>query len=80
VERLFLPGRDFLVARGGADLERLLCDVLCDTELANAVAAHGRETILARHTCAHRVHELLAIHDSIRDGMSLAEVKVRITV
>ena len=30
-------------------------------ELALALAEHGRETVLARHTCGHRVDELLAI-------------------
>jgi spore maturation protein CgeB len=29
--------------------------------MGNLLAAHGRKTILARHTCAHRVEELLAI-------------------
>jgi len=76
VEGLFLPGVDFLVAETGADMERLLCDVLCDTELATAIASSGRDTILARHTCGHRVRELLAIHESIRAGSVLAEVKV----
>ena len=36
--------------------------VLHDPALARALADHGRATILARHTCAHRVDELLAIH------------------
>jgi len=35
--------------------------VLSDEALAADLAAHGRATILARHTCAHRVDELLAI-------------------
>jgi hypothetical protein len=30
--------------------------------LARSLADHGRRTILARHTCAHRVDELLAIY------------------
>jgi spore maturation protein CgeB len=30
------------------------------------MAAHGLRTILARHTCAHRVDELLAIAASLR--------------
>ena len=35
--------------------------VLCDADLAASLAHKGRSTILARHTCAHRVDELLAI-------------------
>jgi spore maturation protein CgeB len=34
---------------------------LSDVATARALAEHGRRTILARHTCAHRVDELLAI-------------------
>ena len=61
VEGLFRPDVDYLVARDGAAMTRHLRDVVSDESLAAALAAHGRETILARHTCAHRVDELLAI-------------------
>ncbi|HET9623318.1 MAG TPA: glycosyltransferase [Kofleriaceae bacterium] len=60
-EALFTPGADYLVAGDGATMRRLLRAVLRDAELAGALAAHGRATILARHTCGHRVDELLAI-------------------
>jgi spore maturation protein CgeB len=62
VEELFAPGRDFLVAADGAAMRRHLDAVLHDAALAGELAEHGRATILARHTCAHRVDELLAIH------------------
>jgi spore maturation protein CgeB len=39
--------------------------VLRDEELARAMADSGLETILTRHTCAHRVEELLAIYRSL---------------
>lgn len=64
-EGLFTPGTDFLVAHDGAAMRRCLRDVLHDTALAAALAGAGRRTILERHTCAHRVDELLAIHDSL---------------
>jgi spore maturation protein CgeB len=60
-ENLFRPGRDFLFARNGAEMTSLLRDVLHDAGLARSLAKHGRETIAARHTCAHRVDELLTI-------------------
>ena len=60
-EHLFTPGADFLVARDGADMRRQLRRVLDDPALARELAEHGRRTILARHTCAHRVDELLDI-------------------
>jgi spore maturation protein CgeB len=39
--------------------------VLHEPGLAKALAQHGRRTILARHTCAHRVDELLGIYAEI---------------
>jgi spore maturation protein CgeB len=60
-EGLFSPGEDYLLARDGAEMRRHLWDVLNDAALARALGAHGRETILARHTCAHRADELLGI-------------------
>jgi spore maturation protein CgeB len=60
VEELFRPG-DFLVARNGDEMAARLHEVLRDPELAAELSRRGRETILARHTCAHRVDELLGI-------------------
>ncbi len=60
-EHLFSPGLDFLVARDGAQMERHLAALREDAGLRRALAEHGRRTILARHTCAHRVEELLGI-------------------
>jgi spore maturation protein CgeB len=60
-EALFVPGRDFLMARTGREMRQRLRDVLHDDALARELAAQGRRTILARHTCAHRVTELLDI-------------------
>ncbi len=60
-EHLFTPGRDFLVARDGVEMTRHLRALLEREELRRELAAHGRETILARHTCGHRTDELLAI-------------------
>jgi spore maturation protein CgeB len=67
-EGLFTPGADFLVARDGQEMRRQMRAVLADPELAQGLAEHGRKTILARHTCAHRVDELLAIYGSVRGG------------
>ena len=60
-EGLFRPGRDYLVARDGAEMRRHLRAILHEPALARALEASGLETIRARHTCAHRVDELLAI-------------------
>lgn len=61
LEGLFTPGEDYLVAATGRAMRTHLRDVLHDDALARSLSEHGRHTILARHTCAHRVGELLAI-------------------
>jgi spore maturation protein CgeB len=64
-EGLFSAGADYLVARDGAEMKKHLRALLADPALARGVAEHGRETVLARHTCAHRVDELLRIHAEV---------------
>jgi spore maturation protein CgeB len=61
VEGLFARGDDYLVARDGEEMRVLVERVLADRDLARHLAQHGRRTILERHTCAHRVDELLAV-------------------
>jgi spore maturation protein CgeB len=61
VEGLFSVGDDFLMARTGDDMRRLLRDVLADPTYAQALADRGLATIRARHTCTHRAQELIAI-------------------
>lgn len=65
VEGLFIAGRDYLVARTTAEMTDLLRMLVADRPCAEALAARGRETVLARHTCAHRVDELLRVYDEI---------------
>jgi spore maturation protein CgeB len=66
-EGLF-QGDEFLVARDGAEMRRHLEDLIADPAAAGAMAERGRATVLARHTCAHRVDELLAILSSLDAG------------
>jgi len=67
-EGLFQAGRDYLLARDGGEMRRRMRSVLEDAGLAAELAAHGRATILARHTCGHRADELLAIHAELTAG------------
>jgi spore maturation protein CgeB len=66
VEGLFTAGRDYLVARDGRQMRETLRELLADAELRRSLAEHGRQTILARHTCAHRADELIGIVSSLR--------------
>ncbi|MDY7232631.1 CgeB family protein [Hyalangium rubrum] len=60
-EGLFRPGMDFLVARTGEEMKRMLAELLADEAMRREFALRGLRTVLARHTCAHRVEELLII-------------------
>lgn len=64
-ENLFRPGTDYLIAQDGREMEEKLRAVLDHAALAQSLARHGLETIQSRHTCAHRVNELLAIYSEI---------------
>jgi spore maturation protein CgeB len=74
-EGLFDPGADFLTASNGGEMERKLRAVLNEPALAEALADHGHRTILSRHSCAHRVDELLAIYAELAPDSQLTAVK-----
>lgn len=61
VEGLFRADSDYLRAESGEHMALQLQRILADRAWADSLARSGRETILARHTCAHRVDELLEI-------------------
>ncbi len=60
-ENLFTPGQDFLMAETAQAMEVHMRSLRHDPAMAAALAEHGLRTVLARHTCAHRAHELLHI-------------------
>ncbi|MCK6530077.1 glycosyltransferase [Myxococcota bacterium] len=66
VEGLFRSDRDLRFAADGAEMTRHLADLLADPEAAARQARSGLETVLSRHTCAHRVDELLRIVKEVR--------------
>jgi spore maturation protein CgeB len=65
VEGLFTPGEDFLVARNGREMAAHLRGLRHDQFLRRELARNGLETIRDRHTCAHRVDQLLGIHSEL---------------
>jgi spore maturation protein CgeB len=65
-EHLFRVGEDFLMVRDGSEMTRALTNLKNDEGLRACLVRNGLETILARHTCAHRADELVATVDRIR--------------
>ena len=70
-EGLFRVGRDFLMARDGREMGAHLREVANDADLRASLVASGLQTIRARHTCAHRADELLAITERLRAATAL---------
>jgi spore maturation protein CgeB len=71
-ERLFTPGEDFLLAQDGDEMTRHLRALCSDGALRAAVARRGLATVLARHTCSHRVDELLRVWSELGTGQAAA--------
>jgi spore maturation protein CgeB len=60
-DHLFQAGADYAVAHSPAEMRDLI-DCLCRDDRARAqLGEHGRQTILARHTCGHRADQLLEL-------------------
>jgi spore maturation protein CgeB len=79
-ENLFTPGQDYLVARDGEAMKRHLRNLVNDRDYARQIAMHGHRTVLSRHTCAHRVDELLNIyHDLASDGAAKVAPSLKAT-
>jgi spore maturation protein CgeB len=53
-------------------MQRKMAELLADPAAAATLAQHGRATILARHTCRHRVDELMGIVAELNGANALA--------
>jgi spore maturation protein CgeB len=69
-EGMFRAGHDYLVACDAGEMQRQMERVLTDADTARSLAGHGPNRIRSRHTCAHRVRELLAICRRLKDRRS----------
>ncbi len=65
-EALFRPWQDYLPARSPAEMQQHMRALQADAGMRRSLVDHGIETIRNRHTCIHRVDELMAIVDTIR--------------
>lgn len=72
-EGLFRAEQDYLLARDCAEMREAMQAIVEFPEFAAQLRESGLETIRSRHTCSHRVDELLAIDEELR-GASTLEV------
>lgn len=64
-EGLFRDG-DYVVAENRQAMKSEIKRLLHDARARKQLAANGRETVLARHTCAHRAEQLTGILEELR--------------
>jgi spore maturation protein CgeB len=72
-EQMFTPDVDLLVARDGSEMERRMLALHGDPEFARFIGANGYQTVVSRHTCEHRVQELLEICHELGAGDARAD-------
>jgi spore maturation protein CgeB len=58
---LFAAGEDYAVARTPTELREQVAWLCEDDAARERLGRHGRETVLARHTCDHRAEQILEI-------------------
>lgn len=66
-ESLFRPGEDFLCVPNGAAMRSELKRLLHDDAARQQMAANGHQTIVARHSCAHRADQLVSISSELEN-------------
>ena len=71
-EGLFRAGRDYVAVRSPEEMRAAIRRLADDPEERQRIAASGLETILARHTCAHRAEQLEEIHAEVAGGRAAA--------
>lgn len=71
-ENLFTPGKDFLLAETPKQMRTHMKSLLFEPGYGTALARHGRETLLEKHTVSHRVDELFKIHLQLRPSQARA--------
>ncbi|KAA6439036.1 glycosyltransferase [Dyadobacter flavalbus] len=64
-ENLFTPGEDFVFAKNKEEMKYWIDKVLTNDHFVKEMTEHALETILAKHTCAHRTDELYGICEEL---------------
>jgi spore maturation protein CgeB len=69
-EGLFTAGRDYIAVDSPEEMLAALQLVFNDSDLRRSLSEHALNTIQSRHTCAHRVDELMNITATLRTPQS----------
>ena len=66
IEKLFSPGKDYLIASNKEEMKEQLTKILNDKNLSDELVKHGLKTIHTKHSCSHRVDELFDIMKQLK--------------
>jgi spore maturation protein CgeB len=61
IEKLFSPGKDYLIASNKEEMKEQLTRILNDKNQSDELVKNGLKVIQTRHSCSHRVDELFDI-------------------
>lgn len=75
-EGLFRPGEDYLVASDASEMKQHMRDVLEDRDLVKDMTAKALSRIRGRHTCSHRVTQLLEIISGLKQSPMAENLKI----
>ena len=64
-EELFCPGEDYVVTHSGEEMKAVLRELMHDDAARRQIGDCGRQTVLRRHTCAHRAQQLVEICEGL---------------
>lgn len=64
-ENLFTPGKDYLIAANGNEMKKQMQKIFNEPQLASHLSENGYNTIIQKHTCAHRVKQLMKICEQL---------------
>lgn len=64
-EKLFTAGKDYLLANSGEEMKQHMKTLLNNAEVSGALVKHALRTINRRHSCNHRLTELLTVVEKI---------------
>ena len=64
-EQLFRADEDYVIVNSGDEMKATMQSLLLDPAARRQIGDNGRETILRKHTCAHRAHQLVDICEGL---------------
>ena len=67
-ENLFNPDKDFLMVKNKQEMKQAMQEVLQNPYKEKELVANGLQAIRARHTCGHRVEQLLDIYHELKSA------------